>query len=355
MRELLLLLLFPGLTTAKAQITIGQSDMPSAGDTMRYRNTPAADVDLSLTGPGVLWDFGALVPEAAGADTAVSVSSTPFAFQFFFNNPFLYPDHDADLATKGQDFGFQTFLTVSNLYDYYRRDVDGYLNVGFGANINGLPTSVRRIPIDVIHRFPMAFGDVDSSFSSFELNVPTVFSFQQDQWRYNTVDGWGTLYLPADTFQVLRVRSVLQRSDTVFVEQFGFGLRFEEPLTEEYRWIAQGMDQPVLQVTVVGGQPSTARFVYSPDEVVAITDPHRGAPAIVLYPNPADERIIVRTGIVTNGVLDLFDATGRTVRSGIPVRPEGDTVIAVDDLVAGVYTVRLAGSRPWAGRIVVQH
>lgn len=338
-----------------AQITIGPADMPSAGDTLRYRTTSAQDVDVSLTGAGVVWDFGALQPDAPGADTAVSVSSTPFTYQFFFNNPFLYPDHDADFAMKGQDFGFQTFLTVSNLYDYYARDAEGYRNVGFGANINGLPTSVRRVPIDVIHSFPMNFGDEDSSFSSFALNVPTVFSFQQDQWRHNMVDGWGTLQLPADTFQVLRVRSVLQRSDTVFVEQFGFGLRFEAPVTEEYRWIAQGMDQPVLQVTVVGGQPATARFVYGPGDVVTVADPVAAAPVLGVFPNPADATINIRMAAGGSGVLDLLDATGRIVRSGIAVRAGGSTAVPVDDLAPGVYTARLNGPRACTARIVVNH
>lgn len=85
---------------------------------------------------------------------------------------------------------------------------------------------------------------MDTSFSEFTLSVPTLFSFTQRQWRYNEVDGWGTLYLPADTFEVLRVKSTLERTDSAYVEQFGQGFTFPEPETIEYKWIAQGMDLP---------------------------------------------------------------------------------------------------------------
>ena len=159
-----------------AQITIGPADMPSAGDTMRYRSTDATEVAVEVTGPDMLWDYSFLLPGDEGADTAVSVSSTPLLYQFYFNNALLYPAYDADLALRGPAFGFQQ-LTVSNVFEYYKRDASGYRNVGFGANVNGIPTSVRRTPVDYIHRFPLAFGDEDSSFSSFTLNVPTLFSF----------------------------------------------------------------------------------------------------------------------------------------------------------------------------------
>ncbi len=355
MRTLLTLLLIPALAPAMAQITIGPADMPSAGDTMRYRAANAEDVDLTQTGAGVVWDFSTLVPGAEDADTAVSVSSTPFLFQFYFNNPFLYPEHDADFAMKGQDFGFQTFLTVSNLFDYYARDAADYRSVGFGANINGLPTSIRRIPVDLIHRFPMNFGDEDSSFSSFELDIPTVFSFQQDQWRYNTVDGWGTLYLPADTFQVLRVRSVLQRSDTVYVDQFGFGIRFDEPETVEYRWLALGMDQPVLRVTVVGGQPASARFVHEPGVLPTAMSDRTLPDGPVLFPNPSDAFVTIRHSPLGDVTLDLLDAAGRVVRAAIPAASSGSTVVPVHDLAPGVYAFRLTGAERWTRRFMVRH
>ena len=71
-----------------------------------------------------------------------------------------------------------------------------------------------------------------------------MFSFSQDQVRNNVVDGWGTLYLPADTFQVLRVKSTLQRSDSIYIEQFSFGFRLPEPETIGHTQIGHRRWQP---------------------------------------------------------------------------------------------------------------
>jgi hypothetical protein len=324
-----------------AQITIGPNDMPSAGDTVRYVNTVADGVDLDLTGAGVVWDLSWLEPGMEGADTVVGVNSTPVLYQFYFNNPFIYPDHDADIAMRGRAFSFQQ-LNVSNVFEYFKRDASGYRNVGFGANVNGVPTSVRRIPVDQIHVFPLNFGDTDQSFSSFSLEVPTLFSFTQDQVRTNTVDGWGTLYLPADTFEVLRVRSVLQRDDSVFIAQFGQGFAFSEPETVEYKWIANGMDEPVLLVTTVGGEVSEARFHYSPEEVqTGLGD--LGAVDMALYPNPANSTVWLRTAPGSANELYVVDALGRRVIVAQRLSPSGIAAIDVSGLAGGRYQVHVNG------------
>ncbi len=353
LRPILAPLSFVALSCAMAQITIGPADMPSAGDTVRYRNTAAADVDFSYTEAGVIWDMSALVPDVEGADTAVAVSATPFLYQLFFNNQFIYPENHADYAVRGQSFDFQGQLTVEDVYNYFKKDDEGFRDVGFGANVNGIPTSVRRQPVDYIHRFPMNYGDTDSSFSTFELNVPTVFSFNQQQWRYNTVDGWGTLYLPADTFEVLRVVSTLLRTDSVYVELFGQSFNFDEPETVEYKWIAAGMDEPVLQVTTVGGQATTARFYYNPEEIVTgIADRTSVEPS--LFPNPAQDAVFVGLPVGWKGTLLITDAAGRQVRS-VVLRESAVQRVELSGLAAGTYTAKLLGGpSSWSTRFVVR-
>ncbi len=329
------LLFVTGLT---AQITIGPADMPSAGDTVRYRTTDASAVDPAATEAGFIWDMGMLVPDLEGADTCVAVSTTPFLYQLYFNNAFIYPEWDADYAQRGQSFDFQGQLTVTDVYDYYKKDATGFRNVGFGANINGVPASVRRMPVDWVHRFPMNYGDMDTSYSEFTLDVPTLFSFTQQQTRYNEVDGWGTLYLPADTFEVLRVKSTLVRFDSVYIEQFGQSFTFPEPETIEYKWIAQDMDEPVLQIVTTAGQISSARFFYEEDisTGIAVT----AAQDFSAYPNPANEAVTF-TG-VQGGIIVLHDATGRVVRT----QRVGTGVVVMDvaDLAPGNYTATMQGT-----------
>ncbi len=349
--SLLFFVLFIG-TSAVAQITIGEADMPMAGDTIRFRNADGSGIALDQTGPAHVWDLGDLIPQVEVADTAVTVGSTPFLYQFFFNNPFLFPAYVADYAVKGTGFDFQQ-LSLQDVYDYFRADPDGFRNVGFGANVNGLPTSVRRDPVDIIHHFPMNFGDEDSSFSAFNVSVPTLLYFGQDQMRHNTVDGWGTLYLLADTFEVLRVRSVLQRTDTVFIEQFGIGFRLPEPETVEYKWIALGMDEPVLQVTTLAGVVTSTRFHYTPEDIITLVPGLTTGPMLTVFPNPASDLATLRLPKEIRGTVTVVDASGRTARTFHGIAKGSTVQLDLSGLAAGTYTVMLNGDRESATALVV--
>lgn len=343
MRTLLLLSTALFIGGLQAQITIGPADMPVAGDTVRYWTTAAQGIDPTQTEAGMIWDMGFLTPDLERADTVVTVGSTPFIYQFFFNNGILYPDHHASFALRGQGFNFQV-LTVSDVYDYYKNDGTGFRNVGFGANVNGVPTSVRRLPVDRIHSFPMNYGDLDTSYSTFTVAIPNTFSFTQRQWRFNEVDGYGTLYLPADTFDVLRVKSILQRTDSAYIVQFGQGFNFPEPETIEYKWIAQGMDEPVLQVTTVGGQATTARFFYHPEDITTAVKPLSISGTLDVFPNPATDQVFVRVPNDAGGTITLLDAEGRTVRGGVRARNGSLERFDLNGLAPGLYTVLMAGA-----------
>jgi hypothetical protein len=335
---------------ASAQIAIGLADMPTAGDTVRYRNTTTM-ADMENTGPGVTWDFSELQPGAEGADTIVSVESTPFLYQFFFNNGLLYPDNNADYAMRGADMGFQV-VTINQVYNYYKSNSSGLRDVGFGANINGIPTSVQRTPVDWIYHFPLEFGNLDSSASHFQISVPTLGFYGQDQMRSNEVDGWGTLILPTDTFDVLRVKSRIQRNDTIYIDQFNTGFAVPEPETIEYKWLAQGMDEPVLQVTTVAGVNTVARFYYDPEgATTAVPELPTVGNGLQAWPNPASGLLQVHCD--QPGTLHLIAADGRVVRT-MQNQGLGVLRIGLDGLPDGLYTLRAVDGAA-ALRVVVTH
>lgn len=337
-----------------AQITIGPEDMPSAGDTMRYRSTQASAIDLTLTGADVVWDYAALVPGNEGADTAVSVGSTPAAYQFFFNNNVVFPQHRADYAVKGVGFGFQQ-VSFEDVYDYYKKSSTGFRNVGFGANINGIPASVRRVPVDFIHRFPMNFDDRDTSISAFAVDLPTLGYYGQDQVRINHVDGWGTIHLPGYSFEVLRVRSVLQQRDTLYVDQFGFGFGINRPQTVEYRWVAKGMDAPVLIVTTIGGNATSARFLH--ESILATVPGGKPAEDLRLWPNPAQNSVQLLLPDVQEARLIVRDLQGREVWAEPNVRGGAPYQWSVQGWAAGTYVVELVavdGTRRTAPFVVTE-
>lgn len=332
-----------------AQIVITQADMPAAGDTLRYRTTVLTTFDPASTGAEHVWDYSALQAVAPGADTLVSASSTPLLFQFYFNNPILYPEHRASYAVRGGGLQVQV-VTVTDMYEYFATNAASQRSVGFGANINGLPASVRRQPVDVVYRFPLAFGDVDSSFSAFELSLPTLGYFGQEQWRHNRVDGYGTLYLPADTFEVVRVESHLQRWDTLYVEQLGMGFALPEPETVEYKWLAAGTGRPVLEVITVSGVPTITRFHQGEGPVQTTVQEVAGSQP-TLFPNPATDHFFYHaTG---REALVVRYADGRVARRLEGVRP-GLQRVDLSGCAPGVYFVSQEGAQR-TQRLVLAH
>jgi hypothetical protein len=195
--------------------------------------------------------------------------------------------------------------------------------------------------VDYLYRFPLNYGDQDTSASNFVLTVPTLGTYGQSQMRYNEVDGWGTLYLPADTFEVLRVKSTLMIRDTLYIDQFSFGFAFPRPETVEYKWLAVGKDQPVLQITTLLGQPLLVQFVYEPDEISTAIN----APVITagpeVYPNPANDRVAVACDDARE--IDLYDVQGRLVRRIASAPVQRAVMVDLQDVAPGVYTVRRAG------------
>jgi hypothetical protein len=161
--------------------------------------------------------------------------------------------------------------------------------------------------------------------------------------------------LPGFTFDVLRVRAVLEQRDSIYVDQFGFGFATNRPETVEYRWVALGMDAPVLIVTTVAGIATTARFFDGAQVGVGVAE-GLVRDGSALWPNPADATLYVQLPEGVGGVAVVYDAQGREVYRSGAHRAGALFTIPVEGLTPGAYTVQLGdGGLPWSKRFVVRH
>jgi hypothetical protein len=339
---------------AEAQVTITNADMPSAGDQVILDNaTPPQGLDLSLTGPNYTWDFSSVTSNSTDTTNFVSVGSTPFAYQFFFNNVFLYPNNKADVAIAGFDFPIppQIPINITEVINYFRKPNSDYSQVGFGANISGLPSSIQYDPIDRILKFPAEFGNIDSARFQWFISVPTVGAYGQDKWRYNHADGWGTLILPnGATYQTLRVESRISGTDTLFLDLLGFGFAFAST-SYEYRWYAPNESAPVLQINANGaaGNVVASSFTYKH------TDPPVN-PAGIPYaenfslntfsPNPVSD--LARIQFMSKGGsgvwFSVYSSDGRLVKRVFEASPSAGlntTELSFSDLAPGCYVLSM--------------
>ncbi|PCJ83328.1 MAG: hypothetical protein COA57_11535 [Flavobacteriales bacterium] len=224
--------------------------MPSENDTFRLSITNAiGTVDPEQTGPNHIWDFSFLIPVSQRIDTFHSVSSTPFAYQFYFNNLILYPDHYSNYATRiDPPPTFASGIQVEDAYYFFKNSSNEYSQTGFGAKLNSIPISQRYSPVDVIYEFPLNYGNTSISDAEFGLSVPNLGYYGQSIHRENTVDGWGMLTTPFGTFQTLRVKTVLNIVDTVYLDTIGTGSNIPRPTQIEYKWLGNGQGVPLLQI-----------------------------------------------------------------------------------------------------------
>jgi len=272
--------------SAFSQITITQSDMPSPGDTIRKSlNITTGGIDYTVTGENFSWDYSTLQPLAQTVDTFVTVSSVPFLYQWVFFSV-------ANVAQKFPDLDTIPGLTVVDPYRFFYKSSSKYSDVGYAATLGGIPLPVRLNPEDRLYKLPLNYGNIDSSNASGHFGFQGVGYIGLERKRVNQVDGWGALVTPMGTFDVLRLKSTVYETDSVFIDSLNYGTTIERNYTE-YSWLANGWKAPVLKVTVEGPVVQVAYIdsVFNP--TVNIENVRYYPPSISISPNPVHDMAII--------------------------------------------------------------
>ncbi|MBL4594348.1 MAG: T9SS type A sorting domain-containing protein [Flavobacteriales bacterium] len=361
MKKIISLLLLGFLSIISfAQITITNSDMPSSGDTIRLSTTnDIQGLDPVLTGTNYSWNFSTLTPNTQRVDTFFSVSSTPFAYQFYFNNAILYPNHKASFALKGIDIGISQ-VPITEVFNYIKNSSSAYDNVGFGANISGVPSSTQNIPVDREYEFPMNYNDNHISNSEYGIAVPTFGFYGQAMERMDAVDGWGSLVLPNGTYNVLRVKSILNKVDTTYIDLVGFGTTIPRPEEIEYKWLAAGKGLPILKVITVGG--NVTQIEYQDNYVAVLVEEINKINNVTIFPNPTQNHLVIDFNVGVSGALkiNLKDILGKDV--GLIYNnniTSGNNKVLIDltqhSIQSGIYFVEfmIDGKQYYTEKIVV--
>lgn len=266
-----------------AQIGISSSDMPQAGDTIRKSSAlNIAGYDFTVTGEDYTWDYGGLNPVAQSVDTFVSVSSTPWLYQIVFLT-------SANLAKPLQDFDQIPNFQVTDAYEYYNNKSSGFSLVGFAVTLNGLPFPNKFDSPDKIYQFPLQYGNVDSSFSTYDIGVPGLGYVGGWKKRVNNADGWGTLITPFGSFETLRLRSSISQYDSVYIDSLGMGFPLMREYTE-YKWLGQDFGVPLLEVVDDALNP-VVNYIDSVRNLLTGTGKNYMEDGdLTIYPNPASEK-----------------------------------------------------------------
>lgn len=336
MQKFITVLLIGFSLSVSAQVTITSSDMPAANDTIRWSNTfDQWGIDATETGANYFWDFGFLTANSQTLDTCFAVTTTPFPYQFFFNNQLLYPAHKATYAMRGADFDLFGIFSMTEVFNYYKVNSGEFANVGFGANINGIPASIRNEPVDSIYAFPLNYLDSLRSNGNWVMEVPNTFTYGQSTDRYMEVIGWGTLITPLDTFQTLKIKMDITITDTLAIDSLGINFSFPRPMVTEYHWLSPGRNFPLLQINTSFGIITAIKYQDSLRSLVGVEETTLTAPLI--YPNPANDRIFINTEM--NSLIEsvsVYDMAGKQVLYQYCAESPM-AILNVDGLSNGIY------------------
>lgn len=359
MYKILLTFLFSlSIICISAQITVDGSDMPGEGQSYELHQAAGFELDdpAMSSGADVNWDYSDLESLDVNVTNYVSVSDAPFTYQLIFNNP-ASPSY-ANLASPadnlGGGLGGDIGIEVDDLYNFFRTDDQGYHDCGFAASISGFPVFANRNPTDRLFLFPLEYGmPADTNSSNFEINIPELANVKSFQTRANSLDAWGSVTTPAGTYEALRVRSVVNGIDTVVAESFGINQVIVRPETIEYRWVAQGMGVPVLQINTVDG--AVTQVTYRGDEVSSVSENELAEVEIEVFPNPTSNRVNVvvpEAEIIQSAT--LYDLSGRL--TPLKFTQSANRVEAgVEQVASGLYRIVLqSDERHFSGWVVVR-
>ncbi|MFZ4414634.1 MAG: T9SS type A sorting domain-containing protein, partial [Bacteroidales bacterium] len=228
----------------------------------------------------------------------------------------------ADKALKQPNINM-VIAQMSNVYNFYKTTTTAYNLVGYAAEINALPIPLKYNIADRLFKFPLNFGNIDSSASVATLSVPSLGYFNESKKRKNTVDGWGTLTTPYGSFAVLRVKSVIYQRDSLSLDTIPFPIPAIIRNITEYKWVGKNNGIPLLEIveTSFGIIPSITTTINYIDSVrnlypSSIEKTVYGNESIRIFPNPASNQFSIAYTLnkATDVDIRLFDLTGKEIK-----------------------------------------
>lgn len=327
LKTLITPVIFMAYGNLSAQITITSADMPNVNNTIVISvKTSLANFQPDSTGANHYWDYSTLIPDSQRTVSCVSPSSTPYSLYSFLATYGIYN------YTPDQFPWSLIGSPPTNVYDFYKKTNTYLAIIGQGLTIAGtgaIPAIYNAA--DRVYKLPLNYLDADTSVSYFGAPVPNFGYYRKQQTRINKVDGWGTLKTPFGTFNTLRIKSVLQITDSIYLDTLGFGITIPRQNVIEYKWLAAGGKIPILEVdatqALIGNSVTVDRVNWQDSLFLPIT---------VNFANQNS------CPIVNEGAISASISGGKK-----PYKytwDNGDTVLIRSDLAPGVYTLTVTDS-----------
>ncbi|MEI6900603.1 MAG: hypothetical protein WCL00_12050, partial [Bacteroidota bacterium] len=174
-----------------SQITIGQSDMPSEGDTLRMSFADSLLVDYTKPGIDTTWNFSMLHKSNQTIDTFMNVTNVPAVYWLVFT-----PGIVANLASPVSAAIPLPGVVIDHLFAFYKKSSSAFNNLGLAFQISGIPIMVKYANPDVYYTLPLMMGATWNSVAASSASLPGIGYYATSRNRTSQVDGWGHLITP---------------------------------------------------------------------------------------------------------------------------------------------------------------
>ncbi|MFB6259074.1 MAG: T9SS type A sorting domain-containing protein [Flavobacteriales bacterium] len=348
-RPFFFLLFFLLLAEVDGQFSLNDADMPgSAPRQYRYSQGtlgPTAP-PLSKTGNGVTWGYMDIQRVGQRVDSFFQVSNTPLAYRAKFDNPFD-PGYQADHAKRAQGLSsdsLQLPVQIEDRFDYFKKANGAYELLGFGARVNGIPSSSKFVPKDTVYPHPLQYGVKDSSYARMVFdNVPGLY-YQQERWRQVEVDGMGALITPYEHYdKVLRVRTELRIRDSLKSDSLGIDFAAFRPTKVLYEWLAKDEGVPVLRIVTRNGTVNSVEYRDTVATNTSVDLSPRKEEGPRLYPNPVVSELHLSVEPGRWDRAEIWTLRGKRMEARELKPGRADLEIKLGGLSSGVYLLRLKG------------
>lgn len=337
------------LHTAAQPVSLGSQDFMTASDSAFIQNVqPNTPVDYQSTGAGYIWDFSSL--------TANSINYRVYDSPFTFTSPFnlLFSILNCSYGVKNESLTSLPIpgITFGAAYDFFRIGNSSLRQVGAGYTINGTPLPFYYTSQDYVYRFPLTYQQADTTDFKFGLPIPTLGYYGQKGTRSNYIDGWGTIITPSGSYPCLRQVSLIEATDTIYIDNFSLGFNTQRPDRIEYKWLSPGKKVPVLQITTQRGFGNnqnviSIQFCDSTKKVdnTSVVS-HSLKATLSLGPNPAIDFINLtwNTAPATLQIYTLFSRDGKSILKGtILPGTTFHTIQFPPEIPSGIYLLNISG------------
>ena len=228
-------------------------------------------------------------------------------------------------------------IPIDGFSNFYKTDGDMFILAGLALGAAGFDVPVPYSDRDELFPLPLEAGMTHSSTSYLALDIPETFGYWSAGQRDVVVDGWGTLTLPDGDHEVLRVRSEITASDSIFIPQIGTPFAFERSQVV-YQWYGQGFGFPLLEVTALFGIPTTARYLDLASNSSGIEG--RAQAVNSVYPNPVRSSAALSFTASVGVEYAVLNAQGRVLERGMcsasPMRVQAPSA-------PGIYFIQTPG------------